>query len=224
MAQQNHILAPTNYTVFCAQLEEVVSKYPNLAIKSSECGKYLKGIVDVPSDKGDVVGSFLIEIHFTSKFPYRFPKVLETGGVIPCEADWHKYTDESLCLTVEAEEILICKAGITLTQFLTNQVIPFFANHIHRKENGTYKNGDYGHGATGTFEFYATLLKTEDIEQWVDYFEFVFRSKTFQNDRNLPCFCGSPLKFKNCHKLIFNSFREIGEEQVIKDFKNINKQ
>lgn len=206
---------------FLAQLEGVVRKYPNLTIKCIEGILFLKGIVDVPNDNGDIVGSFLIEIHSTPKFPYRFPKVFETGGMIPNEADWHKYADGSLCFTVEADEILKARTGVKLTMFIEQQVVPFLANHIYRKEKGCYKNEDYKHGIAGIAQFYATLLQTSDYKKWITYTDYVFRNKPYKKDRNRYCFCGRNQKFKKCHKIVFDILRDIGEEQVIKDLNNI---
>ena len=218
---QNLILTLSNYPNFCFQLDEVISSYPNLAIKNAGEQKYLKGILDVPNDIGEIVGSFLIEIRFSAKFPYRFPHVYETGGIIPNEADWHKYTDHRCCLTVEADEIVKCKNRITLKEFIGKHVVAFLANYIYRKETGGYKNGDYGHWILGPFQFYSHLLKTSDSQLWIQYFQNVFRHTLYKKDRNEKCFCGSNIAFKKCHKVVFDTLREIGEEQVSKDFINI---
>ncbi|HEX8332000.1 MAG TPA: hypothetical protein VF622_05215 [Segetibacter sp.] len=224
MEIQNLILALSNYKIFCNQLEDLINTYPNLAIKESGGEKYVKGILDVPNDLGDTVGSFLIEIRFAPKFPFRFPDVYEVGGIIPNEADWHKYPDHRCCLTVEPDEILKCKNSITLKEFVANHVFAFLANYIYRKETGVYKNGDYGHWIIGIHQFYSELLKTKDYNLWLVYFENVFRHKPYKKDRNVKCFCESDLIFKKCHKLVFDTLREIGEEQVLKDFKTIIKE
>jgi hypothetical protein len=79
------------------QLQKVVLKYPNLLIIDHEGCKFLKGILDIPSDDGSIVRSYSIEIKHTKSYPYRFPVVYEVGGDIPNEADFHKYGDGRCC-------------------------------------------------------------------------------------------------------------------------------
>ena len=100
-----------NNELFNEQLDSFFKEYPNFQKKTDLDYPYLKGILDIPDDEGIVAGSFSIEIHPTSDFPYAFPKLYEVGSEIPCEADWHKYPDGSCCLTVRAKEKLICKTG-----------------------------------------------------------------------------------------------------------------
>lgn len=219
--QQDHIVKINNYKLFCDQLNEAISKYPNLRIKERYGLNYLKGTLDIPDDEGTIVGSFLIELHFADKFPYRFPLLFETGGIIPNEADWHKYQNSSCCITVTAKEILLCRNGLSVISFIEIHAIAFFANFIYRKANGIYKNGDYGHGIIGLKQFYADLFKTNDQNLWFQYFKNVFRNLSYNNKRNEPCFCNSGKKFKVCHNIIFETLSEIGEKQVTSDLKII---
>jgi hypothetical protein len=224
LEQQNHILGTDNYRIFCIQLQESILKYPNLRIKQNDEIKYLNGILDISDEEKNIIGSFLIEIHFSSLFPYRFPCLLETGGSILNEADWHKYQNSRCCITVEAEEILNCKHGISVIEFIDKYAIPFFANFIYRKENGLYKNGEYGHSIIGPFQFYSDLFKTDDPKLWVQYFKNVFRNLPYNKNRNETCFCGSKNKFKHCHRIVFEKIFDIGEKQVLKDFQNFSKE
>lgn len=217
MARQNHISITESYKLFCFQLKQVVVKYPDLRIRETEGIKYLKGILNIPDDDGNIVGNFLIEVHLAKDFPYRFPYLLEIGGLIPNEADWHKYSNSGCCITVDAKEKLVCRNGLHLIEFIETHAIGFFANFIFRKENGHYKNGDYGHGIIGLDQFYTEILKTPNRKLWWRYFENVFKNLSYNNNRNDPCFCDSGKKFKHCHKIVFNDLREIGEDQVLKD-------
>lgn len=195
-----------------------------MSVKVRNDKKYLKGILDVPNDEGEVIGSFLIEIHCSSNYPYRFPILYETGGSIPNEGDWHKYNDGSCCITVQAAEILECRTGVTLLLFITKHVVGFLANYIYKKETNTYKNGEYGHHVMGPFQFYSHLMKTSDFKLWNKYFQHIFLRDTYRSERNVPCFCNSGLKYKNCHSKIFETLKDIGKDQILKDFKNIYKE
>jgi hypothetical protein len=214
-------LGADNRKLFEEQLEAVLQCYPNLTIKEKNGAKYLKGVLDVVNQANEVAGSFLIEIHYAVGFPLRFPILYEIGGLIPFDPDWHKYGNASCCITVEPDEILKCRLGISVLRFINEQAVPFLANFLYRKAEGKYKNGEYSHGPSGHEEFYAELLKTSDKSLWLDYYECTFNSKKLINDRNKPCFCGSNIKFKMCHDVVLYTLRNIGKRQVLSDFRKI---
>ena len=203
-------------TQFERELEAVIVEYPQLKIRGKNNMLFLKGILDVPDSEDNIVGSFAIEIYPTENFPYQFPKLLEVGGDIPCEADWHKYSDDSCCLTVPANEILLCKNGITVIQFIKDIAIPYFANQIYRKKEGKYFN-EYSHGVAGIREFYFDLFGSKDYSIWIKSFNHA--KGTSKYDRNAPCYCGSNIKYKTCHLPIENKLKNIGIKQVENDFK-----
>lgn len=211
-----------NYKIFCKQLEDVIRKFPSLSIKEKDNTKYLKGILDISNEDSKIVGNYLIEIHFVDKFPFQFPMLFETGGSILNEADWHKYPDGRCCITVLPDEILKCKLGITVLEFVEKYCLSFFANHIHRKLTGTYLNGEYSHGITGIKGFYTDLFETDDFSKWENYYKHCFLMTTVRIGRNDKCFCGSNFKFKNCHYRIFASLYEIGPKQAFYDLKLIS--
>lgn len=223
MEQQGHILEKDNYLRFCNELDGVISAFPNFLIKESDGRKYIKGILDIPNANGKIAGSFLIEIHFTANYPYRFPDLYEVGGEIERHPDWHKYDDDRCCVTVPADEILKCKQGISLINFIEKFAIPFFANHLYRKLTGRYRNGEFGHSIVGPLQFYTELLKTNDIKLWKKYYEYCFEEINFKFDRNAPCFCGSKMKYKKCHRVVFTILNDIGKDQVFSDIKMISK-
>lgn len=195
----------------------VTEIYPDLKIKEKDKRQFLKGIIDISNIDNETIKNFLIEIHWKPLFPFRFPKLFETGGDIPCKADWHKYSDNSCCLTVEPEEILLCKDGISVLSFIQRQVIPYLANQCYRVIEGNYKN-EYPHGYEGVRVFYTELMKTSNVSKWFEYLDYAFYKKSFNNERNKPCFCGSGLKYKRCHDMIFNQLRIIGKERLTNDF------
>ena len=210
-----------NYIIYCSQLKDIIIKYPNLSIIEVDSKKVLKGILDIPNDDKIIVGSYLIEIHFADGFPFRFPKLFEKGGAIINDIDWHKYPDESCCITVLPDEIVKCKHGISVLEFIEKYCFSFLANHKHRILEGHYLNGEYAHGLSGFIQFYSVLLKTTDTSIWKEYYKHVFRQVIFLTDRNGLCFCGSQLKFKKCHKIIFDTMRDIGQREMFHHFKLI---
>lgn len=203
---------------FQNELSEVIFKYPDLSIKQINGQDILKGILDIRDEGSTVLRSFSVEIHSTEKFPYRFPKIFEVGGDIPCNADWHKYPDNSCCLTVEQDEILICKNGITLLNFIGKMVIPYFANQIYKTKTGYYLN-EYPHGKDGIRLFYAELMKSKDAKFWQACYEHAFNK--VQMRRNDKCYCKCGEKYKKCHMLVEEKLRILGKEKVMFDLKMI---
>lgn len=198
--------------LFKKEIPTVLKKYPNLAIKNKNGKDFLKGIIDIPDESGAAVGSFSVEIHSTEKFPYRFPKLYEVGGDIPNSPDWHKYNDNSCCLTVEQEEIILCHHGITILKFIETIVIPYFANQLYRKREGKYLN-EYPHGLAGVKVFYTELFRSTDFSAWYKCCESAFvKRKIGRNDK---CYCSSGQKFKNCHLPIEERLQILGKVKVL---------
>lgn len=221
MDQRSLIIMESNYNLFCDQLSETILEYPNLEIIRNGNSQYLKGILDIPNDHGAICQSFLMEIHFTPLFPFRFPILFETGADIPNEADWHKYPNGSCCITVEADEIIKCKHGITVKEFIRNHCIAFFANYLYKLVEGNYMNGEYKHGIDGIKQFYQELFHSSNIDTWISCIEHVYVKTIYPVHRNEICFCGSTLKFKFCHKKIFDKMLIIGHERILHDLKLI---
>lgn len=208
------LIMSDHYKLFENQLVDVCEKFPNLRVKTKDGRKYLKGIIDITNSEQENVRSFLIEIHYSKDFPYRFPLLLEVGNDIPCDPDWHKYNDNSCCITVEPDEILQCLNGITITQFIYNNVIPYFANQYHKIITGKYKN-EYPHGRGGLIMYYNELFQTSDISKWKLYIEYAFGIRKLNVGRNEKCICGNSIKMKNCHSKIFDKIKQIGKQNII---------
>lgn len=199
---------------FQNELSEVITKFPNLSIRHINGKDILKGILDICDESSEVTGSFSVEIHPTEKFPYSFPKIFEMGDDIPCNVDWHKYSDETCCITVEQDEILKCKNGITLLYFIENMAIPYFANQLYRIKTGKYLN-EYPHGKNGVRLFYAELFKSIDIKFWHICYEHAFNKAQIR--RNAGCYCNNGEKYKKCHMLVEEKLQVIGKQKVLND-------
>ncbi len=203
-----------SYIIFENQLASAYLDFPNLRIKVKDGKKILKGIIDIENSEHKVVQSFLIEIHCSKGFPYRFPILFEVGNDIPCDVDWHKYSDNSCCITVQPDEILQCKNGITISQFIKNNVIPYFANQYYKKITGNYKD-EFPHGKEGLIKYYSELMKTMDKNKWIKYVNYTFDIEKIKIGRNDLCFCGSSVKFKKCHNLVFEKIKAIGKNNIM---------
>lgn len=205
-------------SVFERHLVAAVERYPNLSIVGKPGHQYLKGILDVPDGSGAIGTSYSVEIKESPGYPKRFPEAFEVGGDIPIGADTHKGSDNHLCLTVDADEILQCSRGINLVDFIETVLIPHLAHQYFRKITGHYVQ-EYAHYSAGIKEFYEELLGTTDFDVWRTFFDAVFVNKIGRND---PCPCSNGKKYKHCHQPVGEKMKTIGREQVEKDFKELN--
>jgi hypothetical protein len=187
-----------NYLSFVSQLNDVCREFPHLRIKTLDEKQYLKGTIEVSDAEHTAKKNYLIEIHFAEGFPYRFPKLFEVGGDIPCEADFHKYSNNSCCITAPIDEFFKCKNGITVLQFINEQVIPYLANQWYRQITGKFKD-EYSHGNKGQLECLC---------------DYAFGEKKNNLGRNDKCFCGSNKKYKKCCMPFIAQIQQVGKEKM----------
>lgn len=204
--------------LFEKHLASAIRKYPNLRMVGNPGSLFLKGILDVPDGNGGIATSYSVEIKSSPLYPYRYPIAFEVGGDIPKNADNHKYNNNSLCLGVEAEEIVQCRNGLEVSVFIEKVLIPHLANQYYHHITGSYLQ-EYAHGIAGILQYYEGVLRGIDHSLWIALFNAAFIKAPERND---PCCCGSGRKYKRCHEVAVNSLRLIGKEKVEKDFKELN--
>lgn len=209
--------------LFAGQLQEVIELFPSLYQVDHNGAKILKGSLPVVDREGKHWEDYEVEIHCSENFPYEFPMLFETSGKIPKLADWHVYEDSlSCCVKVRPEELLRCKAGITVVEYIREEVLPYLFNQTHRRVEGYYVNGEYSHGAKGVYEYYAGILKTGwDIHKTLQLMRYVAtRNKPH---RTSMCFCGKKAKFRHCHREAFLKLKLIGNLALTTDIHYIAK-
>lgn len=198
--------------LFESEFTGVLEKYPKLFVAVSDNRKILKGEIDLIDEFGEYRDTYSIEIHAVAEYPYRFPFVFEKGGKLPWNADWHIFeNDGHCCIKVEPEEILICKKGITLLNFIELQVIPYFFNQTFRQVNGYYIN-ERAHGLLGVINFYCEKFKEKSTQKLITLMEFVLYNP--EPSRVSKCFCGNGNKYRKCHRDGYRMLHEIGLENV----------
>ncbi len=119
----------TGYDKFINQLQEVQENFPELK-QTTVGGKIiLRGILPVIDNEGNHWEDYEVEIHCTDNFPNEFPRLYEVGGKIPRIGDWHIYEDTgSCCVKILPEEKIRCRNGITVREFLQEEVMPYLFN------------------------------------------------------------------------------------------------
>lgn len=184
---------------FEKDIEGVVSYFPKLEIREIDGYKILAGELDIIDDSGKLWDTYQIEIHPSPKYPYRFPLLFEVGGRIPKIADWHIFLNKACCLEIPPKEIIICKNGIRVKDYIEKFAIPYLANQTYRIREGHYKNGEYSHDGLGLIDFYLPKMKTDNLKQALIWMKEISNGKYFTRSSFHSCFCGSGKQIKNCH-------------------------
>ena len=164
------------------------------------------GSLELKDDAGFLIDSYFIKIVPSEGYPYRFPRVFETGNRIPINIDWHIFPDGHCCIKTVPEEILICQRGITLQWFIKDQLLPYFFNQKHRELHGYFLQ-ERSHGMRGNLEFFKEYFNTQDENLVLKLLGEAQKGSELKS--NSKCICGSGKKFKKCHRRSIRSTRSI---------------
>jgi hypothetical protein len=166
---------------------------------------FLKGSLDIIDGTGKLWDTYEVEIKGSENYPYTFPKLFETNNAFQKNADWHVYeNDFSCCVDVTPNEIIICKEGLNVFDYIKQYAIPYFANQTYRSREGYYLYGEYSHGILGRLEFYQSKLKAKNPTELIKMFDLII--KNYNPDRRAICpFCCKE-KFRRCHR---DAFRDL---------------
>lgn len=203
-----------NYELFNSHIDDVLAKYSGLKRGYKDGNPIIAGDIDIVDKYGKLWDSYSIEIHCPERYPYRYPDLYETSNKIPKIGDWHVYEDSlTCCITIPPKEIIRCRNGITLLEYMDEEVIPYFFNQTHRRVEGYYANGEYLHGVIGLYQYYAELFKVSDIKRLVRLMIWV--GNNAKPDRTSMCFCGSDLKYRHCHKAAYETMLLMGQDTLL---------
>lgn len=196
--------------------------FPKLKFKRVSKGIYhINGEIDIFDNNNIYWDSFQIKITTPLNYPYSFPIVYVVGDRIPAKVDRHINADRSCCLDVLNEIILRSEKGITIRQFFTEYVIPFFANQLYFEKNKHWANGDYLHYDDGIVQFYKEQTNLNTIDGILLLLNKIPTIKKMR--RNDDCYCNSNLKFKRCHLQSLHKILSLPPEKVIEDIRLIKK-
>lgn len=213
----------TGYDKFISQLYEAQELFPTLKQIEVNGKIILRGVLAIIDREGKHWENYEIEIHCTENFPNEFPRLFEISGKIPRIGDWHIYEDTGSCCTnIPPEEILRCQKGITVTEYIKEEAVPYFFNQTHRRVEGYYINGEYSHGGRGLFEYYSKELVTgNDSKLTLALIKFIATQN--KPARTSFCFCGKREKFRHCHKSSFEKFKLLGVDVLNHHYRIIAK-
>jgi hypothetical protein len=191
--------------LFEKDIKAIPDIFNKLKVIVEDGEQFLKGELDIIDNTGKLWDSYSVEIKGSVGYPKRFPKLFETGASFPKIADWHVYVDDkSCCVDVTPNEIILCKDGLLVVDYIQRFAIPYLANQTFRKREGYYLYGEYSHGILGRIEFYQSKLKAKSPLELIAMFDLII--KDYNPARTAFCpFCHK-VKFRKCHR---ESFREL---------------
>jgi hypothetical protein len=200
---------------FINDIPDALEKYPMLMTSVNQGVQIVSGELIIQDLTGKVWDRYQIEIHPSERYPLRFPLLFETGNRIPKIVDWHIYSDSgSCCVDIQPSEIIHCRNGLRLPDYIERFAIPYFANTTHRIREGYYKYGEYSHGAIGLLEYYMPLLRVSKPVQCLNLLKQVITGAAESKSIFHPCFCGSGKKLTNCHRQAVEQIKMIGVDEV----------
>jgi hypothetical protein len=181
--------------------------FPKLSVIDEYGEKFLKGQLDIVDTTDKLWEIYNVEIKGSEFYPQSFPKLFEVGNAFPKIADWHVNNDGSCCIDILPNELIICKNGFSVTDFITQFAIPYLANQTYRKREGYYLYGEYSHGIIGKIEFYQSKLKAKSFLELLKMLTLII--KGYKPNRTSSCpFCHK-VKFRKCHRDVFQELENI---------------
>lgn len=194
--------------------------FPDLKYyETQENGPVVLGDIILADRDGMPIDKYQVRIVPSINYPATFPLVFETGGRIPINIDWHVYSDGHCCIKTLAEELLICKKGINLKDFIEKHVVPYFFNQKHRELHGYFLQ-EYSHGHKGIIEFFEDQFNTKNINLILN--GLIFIKSRREPNRVEDCFCGSGRKYRKCHRDTYRILKEFNNDQLDIIIKTIN--
>ena len=202
------------YRAFRGNAIQVPEFFPELRYLETDIGMpYLAGDIVLRGDSGEYIDSYAVKIEPTEGYPFRFPRVIETGGRLPVNIDWHVYPDGYCCLMSPPEQILKCKNGVALLGFIENHVKPYFFAQKHRELYGFYLK-ERSHGDDGIIEFFEDIFRTKDL--FVIARGLMFIKNRQEPSRTGKCFCGGSQKYRKCHRDAFRTLSAFTDFEIMK--------
>lgn len=142
-----------------------------------------------------IADDYLVSIHIPVDYPEKIPIVRETGGRIPRDIDFHKYSDDRLCLAAPHGLNKVFFKDPTLLGLINNLIIPFcYANSYLEK----YKKRPWpelAHAQNGIIQYYSSYFGIE-VACVPGFLRLLASTKLEPRDK---CPCGSERQLSKCH-------------------------
>jgi hypothetical protein len=194
--------------------------HPPIFLSNQKIWK-IAGSIDLIDDSCEFWNDYEIEIQIPQNYPEKPPVLIEISNKVPKNSDWHNRG--SCCVAPEALIYHKLEGKLTLISWMEEFVIPYFANHVYRRETNAYANGEYSHATPGIIEGYKNIFNIDDNTEVYKTLEHIY--KYLDCERNDKCFCMSGKKFKKCYMLspYSHQIEGIPIDIIVNDFIAIKK-
>ncbi|OAV43966.1 SEC-C metal-binding domain-containing protein [Lewinella sp. 4G2] len=196
----------------------VLDNYPTLRLR-----KYpsrIEGDFTIKDANGAALATYPISIRlYQQSFKKYFPVVYLLDDSLTRSADRHIYSSGRLCLATDfAQAIYYRDHKLGLQEFLELVLAPFLAAQTMIEEGlatNVFPKGERSHGTLGIVEEYCAFWNVSTPENALTYMEAYLLSGSKQ--RNIPCICGSGIKYKRCCLAKVNTINFIDRELIKND-------
>jgi len=202
------------------QFAELSEKFSGLRLCQDAPGQWvIRGILAFSATYQDktITDKFSILIRLPKDYPNSPPTVQETGSRIP--ADFHQYTDRTLCLGAPVEVWRRFKADPRLITFVDTQVVEYLYGYAYFEKYGEMPFGELSHGAQGIREYYQELFNTEDVLILMALLK-IMADGTYRGHHACPC--GSGKILRKCHgPSMLELLKQQSQERFLHDATNV---
>lgn len=187
--------------------------YPTLEVHPEEKVIRVSGEIPLVHHSFGEFDRYSVSIKFPKAYPFCFPNVVETSKKIPRIPDRHINSDKTLCFGVYQDEYQCAQSGITFKYFLDKILVPHLSRETYRSKEGTYPDGERGHGVEGFWDYYFEHTVATQKDDVLTELNLVLKFQSAPG-RNELCYCGSEKKFKQCHLDSYNKIMIVGHKRL----------
>ncbi|MCB2184648.1 MAG: hypothetical protein KQH63_21705 [Desulfobulbaceae bacterium] len=139
--------------------------------------------------------TYQLKIIIPDAFPGELPSVIETGGKIPRDGNYHVNPgNNTLCLGSPLRLFFLIREERTLVKFAEKCLVPYLYAISHRlRFGGDFPFGELAHGQEGIVFDYMNLFRLKSREQVLSTLEILSKRKRVANKRPCPCGCRKSL-------------------------------
>lgn len=182
------------------QLEDFLSRNPSLRLSKFDADIIeLEGTYKFDAQMEGckpIRDAFELTITFTRGFPSDLPRVVETGGRIPRNPDYHVNDDGTLCLGSDIKLKSVLQTDHRACAFATKCLTPFFYSLSYKFRHGVFPYGELAHGEAGLIQDYEALFDVTGKRSVLGVLSALASRKRVAN--KLPCPCGCHRRLGRC--------------------------
>ncbi|TCS87196.1 hypothetical protein EDD80_1057 [Anseongella ginsenosidimutans] len=210
----------TSWERFIGESQEILTHFSKLELIIPENEPpQLSGALELENTAGDIYDQYQVKVVASDDSSTWFPGVFEVGGRLPHNSDWHVFEDGHCCIKPIPEQIILCRKGLPLLQFIQEHVLPYFHAQKFREQHGYYLH-ERSHGELGNLEYIAGVLKTQSRASMRQYLWYILHGR--EPSRSNRCFCGSRKLYRYCHRDAYRNLCLLPKELIYKYVKIID--